>query len=194
MVTYAFIFIFVIICAIIAIRHIQNVNWQKKPLKNFPFIHKGKEFWYSRAVAVVHFVFAKNEDNEWCVLANKRGDGTPDYNGYWNCPCGYLDFDESGEEAAQRETFEETNIYIKKDDIKFISVNTSPKSNRQNVTLRYASVLTKPCTDYDLNSSNSEDKEVDDIAWIPLKNKDNYLWAFNHGNLIDSMVEKLNLN
>ena len=69
---------------------ITNYKWNLKPINNFPFMYRGKEYWYSRSVATTPFVFCKNENNEYCVLANKRGIGTPDFQGLWNVPCGYL--------------------------------------------------------------------------------------------------------
>ena len=44
---------------------------------------KGKTFWVSRSCAVAVFVFA-NIKGIWYVLANQRGKGCPDYQGYWN--------------------------------------------------------------------------------------------------------------
>lgn len=172
------------------INHYSNKLWHKKPMRNFPFFHKGKEFWYSRSVACVMFAFSKNENGEWCVLANKRGEGTPDNQGLWNVSCGYLDHNETGEECAQRELFEETGLFINKASIKFWSVNTDPEENRQNVTLRYYAILDTQFKE--LTNKHSEKGEVDDIAWIPLSEVDNYNWAFNHDNLIKKF-EGLNL-
>ena len=42
------------------IQYYLNYQWNKKPLHNFPFLYRGKEYWYSRSVAVTHFVFCKN--------------------------------------------------------------------------------------------------------------------------------------
>ena len=39
--------------------------WDKHKYINFPVKYKGKTFWYSRSVAVVGFVFAKNGNGEW---------------------------------------------------------------------------------------------------------------------------------
>jgi len=36
-------------------------------MKNFPIEHDGNTYWRSRSVAVVGFVFCKNEDGVWCV-------------------------------------------------------------------------------------------------------------------------------
>ena len=173
-------------------RHLSNVKWHKKPLRNFPFMYRGKEFWYSRSVAVTHFVFCKNASGNWCVLANKRGNGTPDFQGYWNCPCGYLDFDESAVESAQRETFEETNVYIKKNNINFYAVDTSPRLNKQNVSIHYYSKLDGRCEDFVLTDESSEKNEIDEIKWIEISEVDNYKWAFNHSQLIKDIFNNLN--
>jgi 8-oxo-dGTP pyrophosphatase MutT (NUDIX family) len=72
--------------------------------------HAGKTLWSGRYCAVAAFAFCKIK-GEWCVLANQRGEGTPDFQGYWNCPCGFLDM-EKAEEACSREAFEETGVKI----------------------------------------------------------------------------------
>ncbi len=81
-------------------------------MKNFKVISKEdeKEYWISRS-AVMTAVFA-TINNKICVLANKRGFGTPDYQDYWNCQCGYLDWNETTKRAAQREVYEETGYKI----------------------------------------------------------------------------------
>jgi 8-oxo-dGTP pyrophosphatase MutT (NUDIX family) len=80
-------------------------------MNNFPITKDGKVYWVARNVAVACFVFAPI-NGEWCVLANQRGKGTPDFQGLWNCPCGYLDYNETTKEAAKREVYEETGIKI----------------------------------------------------------------------------------
>lgn len=164
------------------IKYYSDKNWHKKPMHNFPFIYKGKEFWYSRSVACVLFAFSKNAEGEWCVLANKRGEGTPDNQGLWNVSCGYLDYNENGEECARRENFEETGIFINLEKIKFWKVKTEPDENRQNVVLRYYAILDEQSTKF--STENSESGEVSDIKWIPLSEIDNYQWAFGHGEAI----------
>ena len=85
-------------------------------MKNYPITietgeHAGETVWVHRSIAVAGFIFCKIND-EWCVLANQRGEGAPDFQGYWNCPCGYLDFDETLAEACSREIYEETGVKI----------------------------------------------------------------------------------
>lgn len=194
MLLYALLIIFFIVVVILYYKHVSYAKWHSKPLHNFPFIYKGKKFWYSRSVAVAHIVLGWNNDNQLCVLANKRGKGTPDSQGLWNCPCGYLDFDESGVEAAQRETFEETELYIKKENIHFFDVNSSPTANRQNVTIHYYSELEGHCEDYKLSSEHSEFNEVEEIKWIPIEEVDNYSWAFHHNDLIKRIINNIKNN
>lgn len=164
-----------------------DYKFNLKPIDNFPFYYCGKEYWYSRAVATVPFVFCKNKEDKWCVLANKRGEGTPDFQGYWNAPCGYLQFHVTGEENCSKETFEETNVKVAPEKFKLFGVETNPSNNRQNVSLRYYALLDGTIDDYQTNSNNSEKNEVADIKWIPLDEVDNYEWAFGHNNMIKEL-------
>ena len=96
-------------------------------MKNFSYTitegeHAGKTLWSGRYCAVAAFVFCKFPDSGWHVLANKRGPGTPNYQGYWNCPCGYLEGDETGPQGCMRETYEETGVNIPEDMFKLVPI------------------------------------------------------------------------
>lgn len=193
----AFAIILLIIITFIWYKKIKNGGGKENSndgnLRNFPFVHHGKLYWYSRSVATSHFVFAKNNLGNWCVLANKRGSGTPDFSGFWNVPCGYLDFNESVEEAAQRETFEETNVFVKKEDIHLFHINSEPTSNRQNVVFSFKSIIDDSCENIQLSADSSEKNEVDEIKWIPLEEVGDYKWAFDHDlRIIELMKDKNN--
>ena len=82
-----------------------------KNKENEVLVIDGKEIWLSRAVAVVATV-AVFFENEMYILLNKRGTGTPDFQGYWNLPCGYLDYNETTGEAPLREVWEECGVDI----------------------------------------------------------------------------------
>lgn len=191
---FIFILIIIIYFAQIIFKQHLNKKWLSKPIKNFKFKHHGKDFWYSRACTVTLFVFTKNSDGEWCVLANKRGDKVPDFKGHWNIPCGYIDFDESGEEAAQRECYEETNVFIPLESIKFYSAYTNPSANKQNISLHYVSIFNEDLTNaFNLSDEHSEDGEVSEIQWIPISKINEYNWAFGHDVLVNRLSEqKLN--
>jgi 8-oxo-dGTP pyrophosphatase MutT (NUDIX family) len=156
-------------------------------MKNFPFKainpDTGKEetFWYSRSIAVCITVFATDSEGNLCVLANKRGPDCPDFVGYWVCPCGYLDFNETAVEAVARECFEETGITPPTAAIRFTGYNDNPTNNRQNVSLRFTVDI--GCTK-ETTSIHNEGNETTEIKWIPVKEIDSYTWAFNHKQLI----------
>ena len=161
----------------------------------------GREFWISRSVAVMCVVLISQGDTTH-VLLNKRGKGTPDYQGYWCCPCGYLDWNESAYEAVTREVWEESGINLEILNDKFESlyfstdpwsVNSDPerrrRNYRQNVTLRFGAWFQLPQGQDlpKLTSRHSEKEEIADLAWInlllPLTK-----CAFGHDRLIKEFV------
>ena len=158
-------------------------------MKNFEFEHNGKKYWYSRSVCAVAFLFATDEMGKWYVLANKRG---LDEKHKWNCPAGYLDFDETIAECAVREVYEETGLKINPDILHLGFINDNRKDTRQNVTFRDVGVLDEKVEELSKqsNDAHSEKNEVEDIKFIPIEDIDKYEWAFNHENLIKSYSPK----
>lgn len=160
-------------------------------MQNFPVDYIDKESgekktaWISRSVAVSGFVFCKDQKGHWYILANQRGKGTPDYQGYWNCICGYLDYDENVNEALRREIIEETGLYVQGSNLIPYFVNSSPKENRQNVTVRFYTILEGDITKWMYFSKDKMEKdEVADIRWIPISDISSYYWAFDHDKII----------
>lgn len=153
--------------------------------KNFPFKHPetGETLWYSRSCAVTGIVLRKI-NKKISVLANKRGPGAPDFVGYWNMPCGYLDYNETGEEAVKREVQEETGIYTNPKKWKLFGIQTDPKANKQNVTIRYIYKWAKGDIDKIQNIEGGEVDEVEDVKWIPIEDVNKYQWAFGHDQII----------
>lgn len=159
-------------------------------MKNFPFQQDGKTFWYSRSVAAVIFVFTNDENGKLCVLANRRGNGAPDHRGEWNCPCGYLDFDETIKECAKRECFEETGIRLPEDiKLNLFRIGDAPTDNNQNVSLQFACYLPDGFS-YEFSRANMEKDEVADIKWVNVDTIDDYEWAFNHNLRIRQCIAK----
>lgn len=165
-------------------------------MKNFPIkTEDGNTYWISRSIAVLGIVVCV-KDGEYYILANKRGEGTPDFQGMWNMPCGYLDFDETTKEACSREVYEETGIKVNPNDWRFLAIADSPSQNRQNVTIRYIYFIDDPQPKDISLGANTEDRggkdnEVETIAWVNLKNLDNYEWAFNHKEIIKSLFTSI---
>lgn len=159
-------------------------------MNNFSITKDGKEYWIARNVAVVCFTIAPI-NGEWHVLANQRGSGAPDFQGCWNAPCGYLDYNETTEECAIRETFEETGVKIKRPI--FWSFNDIPSDEKQNVTFRYYKILPEAKTTENFDPTLGEKDEVRTIRWIPIKEIKDYDWAFGHDLLIRNLAYNLEL-
>jgi len=148
--------------------------------------------WHSRSVAVVHLIMAASKHDPR-VLLTKRSDTMADEPGKWCIPCGYLDWDETLEEAAEREIFEETGITLKNFtdeqktvDTLLVGINSSPISNRQNVSMRYLTILdVEELPETILNS------EVSEIMWVNVNQlhliKEDF--AFNHQVVIQEMLD-----
>lgn len=162
-------------------------------MNNFPVQHEGKTYWISRNMAVACFVFTAI-GGDWFVLANKRGENTPDFQGMWNAPCGYLDFDETTAQAAMREVYEETGVKLNK--VNFWMFNDAVDENRQNVTFRYYAIIPNPQfanITKQTRERGGEEGEVSKISWIPLSEISKHQWAFNHDKLIIELAQTLNL-
>lgn len=170
------------------ITYIKAENEKKKP-HNFPVKIDDKTYWISRSIAVAGFAF-KKIGNDWFVLANKRGQGCPDFQGYWNCPCGYLEYDRTCVEQMMAECIEECGFKSNKDKWLFVGFNDSPEENRQNVTMRYVYICDSD-ENFDLKLQKGGEKdEVDDIRWINLNELNSYHFAFGHKKLIISFALK----
>ena len=145
--------------------------------------------WFSRSVAVATAVLL-NDNGRWYILANQRGTGTPDYQGYWNLPCGYLDYNEDTTQAAAREVYEETGIQLNPSSLKFFGHSSSPNENRQNVVFFFVAFLEGSKADYGFSKDNMEEGEVDGIQWLPLDKANTLQWAFDHDELIQKILSK----
>lgn len=158
-------------------------------MKNFEVtsVEDGKKYWISRSVAVSGFVF-RLRNNTIEVLANKRGKGCSDHVGLWNCPCGYLDWNEDATQAIAREIKEECNLDVELSFLKPFAVVTEPDNYNQNVTIRFNALLNSKCNTEISVGNTGEKDEVEEVAWIPLSDVALYDWAFNHDQVIASIA------
>ena len=163
-------------------------------MKNFPFQKDGKTYWYSRAIVCVSAVFCKDEDNNIYILANQRGTATNKEVGKWNMPVGFLEFDETTQQCAAREIFEETGVRVNFKNLKLQSINSLPDGSTQDVGFRYYTILQGTIDDYPIDTSNQEKNEVLTAKWIDLRQLDDYDWAWNHRELIDRIKSMLDRN
>lgn len=155
----------------------------------------GATLWSGRYCAVtgivIRYIYNPMQGkNNIYILANLRGPGTPDYQGYWNMPCGFLERNESGEEGVAREIFEECGLEILPGEFDLYGVETDPvKSNNGNVTIRYISIdEVSDLPELKYTNINGEDGEVESVKWINIRDIKNYKWAFGHKELIDKAI------
>ena len=158
-------------------------NWSYKITEGE---HAGKTLWSGRYCAVAGFVFRRIE-GIWSVLANKRGPGTPDFQGRWNAPCGFLEANEDAKHGIAREILEETGYEIKPEKFLQVFTQTDPEtSNNANVTIRHIAIF----FEHELGSPtelSGEENEVEEVRWIAIDQIHNYKWAFGHATVIRDM-------
>ena len=151
--------------------------------------------WDSQSCSVAMFCFAKDKNGEWYILSTIRGDTCPDYKGYWCCPCGYLDWNESEYFAAVRETFEETWIRINENNVIKCKSSADPFENRQNVSFVFYTVLYETVNFY-VNKIFAGPDEVGCVAFVHLpKLRLEYYsyyskWAFGHKEIVGEIFNK----
>lgn len=123
----------------------------------------GNDVWISRSAVVIPIVLKEDKSGDIYVLIEKRG---PDvtHTGEWCCPCGYVDWDESLEEACQREIYEETSVFVNPKSVKFFDVTTNKHSRSQHIDLWYECWV-DPDTDFDIAKVRSVN-EVTDLRWM----------------------------
>jgi 8-oxo-dGTP pyrophosphatase MutT (NUDIX family) len=162
----------------------------------------GREVFLSRSLAVCMTVVAVDSDKKIYVLVSKRGIGTPDFQGCYNLVCGYLDYNETLEEAAKRELWEEAGLNVEsleEDRILYDFTEapwkiTSTPKGRENVTVNYGLIINIEDESKlpSLSIDNCELNEVEESIWVSEEEVFNFLpfaeekdevnryWAFNH--------------
>lgn len=168
----------------------------------------GGEVWHSRSIAVIGMILMRHE-GELYVLMGKRGPGLPNEVGKWCLPCGYLDWDETCEEAFIREVYEETGLNLYKMmnsyDILFDhthfpwKINSEPIGEQQNVSMHYAILfdtrengyIEKPSLPVLTIENNVDKDEVEESRWIKTTDLHQYDCAFNHDFSVKVFINSL---
>ena len=146
-------------------------------MQNFEFEHNGQKLWYSRSLAVnllAHTVF----NGKIRILANKRGEGAEFNKHLWNLPGGFVDFNETAEQAACRETLEETGYIINPQDISLVDLDTNPKNSWRQTMVAKFNIALEQAPERDPNFSLvNTNGEVEAVKWITLDEIDDYNWV-----------------
>ena len=163
-------------------------------MKNQECYDKNGKFlgWFSRSMAVAVFIFRKNK-SKWEVLTEIRGSGAADFQGKRCCVCGYCEFDDTLEETCTKEILQETNLVHHPERLIMVDINSSPKSNHQNITAHYVYVLKGDEKMEFEKRTGGEENEIDSIEWIDT----GFLpsdFCFGHDVLIKEYVSRLQKN
>ena len=152
-----------------------------------------KVIWASRSVAVCVLVTCTLPSGDRYVLIEQRGQGAPDFRGYFCLVCGYLDWDEELYQAALRETWEEAGLNLAALEAggmctisrQPIFIDSRTTANRQNVTARFLFELRLDQLP-ELSSENSEPDEIEQLLWMLISEQQlgNYKFCFNHDEVI----------
>jgi len=154
------------------------------------------ELWLSRSVAVVGVIFAVTDNFSMKVLTLKRSATMIDKPNRWCLPCGYLDWNETLEEAVEREVYEETGFLMRDHskqllrDMPYFHINSDhTKSNRQNVSISFAKVyMFETLPELVLN------EEVSELAWTPINEASLKALdlTFGHYDLVTAVQKEIN--
>ena len=149
----------------------------------------GGKIWKSRNVAVSIIVINQTLETSKSVYLVKRGKDMT-HAGKWCFPCGYLDWNETVEEAAIREVYEETGIISSIENLKFMGIDSDPNKFMQNVSVRF---LIENGESLKLDENHSIDfGEVEDAKWFDLNNLPEM--AFDHKETCEHYNKTKSLN
>lgn len=175
----------------------------------------GREVFEARDATVCIPVIAFDKNNDIYILLSRRGIGTPNYQHHINLVCGYLDYNESLDDAARRELWEEVGLNVQdipKENILYNiqempwELKSKPDHSKQNVTARFGLVLKyDKVEDFPvLSIEYCEKDEVTEARWytheeaLTLVSSEEDCdplvvdkWAFNHYELYRRWVEKV---
>lgn len=169
------------------------MKFKNTPNKKVKFTN-GKHIWYSRSCAVVALVEAVLGKDQYLLLC-RRGPDVSSEPGKLTLPGGYVDFNESGLEAAYREIYEETGLDVHDEkewghDLEPWSVNSDPSAYGQTISLRYH--FKRFCKELpELSTVNCEPNEITEAMWVPIREALDTELAFG---LRDTVVRRYYFN
>ena len=136
----------------------------------------GKVHWISRSVVVVAIVFWRDY-----FLIVRRGKSVFE-TGKWCLPCGYLDYNETIEECAIREIWEESGVDLRKSkhQLTLDYVNSNPDTQKQQIGFHYIVEIDSDSERPEVDLSVVDSDETTDAKWIKIEDLSKFKFAFNH--------------
>ena len=146
----------------------------------------GNDVWISRSNVVIPIVFKMNEETgDIFTLVEKRGSAVS-HTGEWCSPCGYIDWDETLEEACHREVKEETGLDLDMNEIIFVNVDTNIHTKNQTIDHWY--MCWANGKDFDLSKVETKN-EILDLKWLKVA-KVYYKWELFNRTLYMDIYKK----
>jgi 8-oxo-dGTP diphosphatase len=109
----------------------------------------------------------------------------PPYKGYWALPGGFVEYGETVESAAVRETKEETGLNVELDRI--VGVYSNPERDPRGHIISICFLAQKT------GGMLMADTDASDVRWIELNTISEIDIAFDHQKIIDDAVKLLNI-
>ena len=167
------------------------MRWIGTGEKNFAFTHNGKEYWYSRSIVCSIFVYAKYK-GDWYIAVAQRGDNQTSPRA-WNVPGGFLDHNETLDECALRELFEEMGLYLYATP-KLYKISEN-KGGKQHVIFSWYINMGEVKELPELSQEHNEPGETLAIEWMKVKDSHTRHWINSHNVLMEKILkERINIS
>ena len=143
-------------------------------------------------VSAAVYVFARNENNQWCILCGKRSGNDPRFQGgLFDVPVGMREIGESPADTAIRETMEETGIKLPPNKLKFIEKQPWGRNNSRMGSNFF-------CILDECQPIGKGDWEHEGFIWLPIENVDELKWVYGMNNIVKryftSYIKAKNMN
>lgn len=144
--------------------------------------HKGPYIYeYPRPAVTVDAVVFRKVEKDWEVLLIKRMNAP--FEGYWALPGGFIDEEETLEQAVERELFEETSLKgVKLQQLRaFSNPNRDPRG--RTIGVAFVGILK------DLNVKVCANDDAKEVQWFSLDGLPEL--AFDHSEIMDCAIDWL---
>ena len=124
-------------------------------------------------------------NNNGRLLIQKRSSNKKTEPNKWDLSgAGHIDIDETPEQAAIRELYEETGIKIKIEELKLIDIYLNKAKLDNNTFINHFTYLFLIQKDIDINSIKIQESEVSNTAFV---NKKKYNELFNNKEMVEAI-------
>lgn len=136
---------------------------------------------YPRPAVTVDTVVFKYQNDTLSVLFVKRG--SPPFKGFWALPGGFVEMDESLENAAKRELCEETGVKVTYLDQLYAFGDVGRDTRQRVISITYFALVRSNSCPIQAGS------DAADAAWFPIHHMPPL--AFDHAQMVQMAIKRL---